>query len=161
MSGTRGRDARPPQRYTFLMPTWLKVLLIIFLIGVVLVALAIFLGYRWFRAHEGELREQGQAVVAEAENFGRGKDANACVDESFVRLRRCDGFICEAKTKIFLENCVRTSTVPPGFCDNIPKSSEVLATVTWALNECSRRGMENDKPCTRLVRGLQEICAKQ
>ena len=57
------------------MPTWLKVILIILGIGIALAALAVFLGVRWFRAHEGELREQGRAVIAEGQAFGRGKDA--------------------------------------------------------------------------------------
>jgi len=143
------------------MPTWLKVLLIVFMMGVVLVAVAIYLGVRWLREHEGELREKGRAVVTEAENFGRGKDANACVDEAFARLHRCDGFICEAKTKIFLENCIRVSNVPAGFCDNVPKRSEILASAKWALEECARRGMANDQPCTRLIGTVQEGCVQK
>lgn len=143
------------------MPTWLKVILIILFIGIVVVALAVFLGVRWLRSHEGELREQGQAVITEAEDFGRGKDGEACVTEAFARLRRCDGFICEAKTKIFLESCVKSSNVPPGFCDGIPKRSEILASATWALAECERRGLANDRPCTRLIGGLQEVCERR
>jgi hypothetical protein len=143
------------------MPTWLKVILIILFIGIAAVALAVFFGMRWLRSHEGELRDQGRAVFAEAEAFGRGKDAEACVSESLARLRRCDGFICEAKTKIFLGQCVKSSNVPPGFCDGIPKRSEILPSVTWALNECARRGLANDRPCTRLIGALQEACEKR
>lgn len=143
------------------MPTWLKVILIILGIGIALAALAVFLGVRWFRAHEGELREQGRAVIAEGQAFGRGKDAEACVAESFARLKRCDGFICQAKTKVFLQHCVSAANIPPEFCAGVPKRSEILASATWALEECARRGLANDRPCTRLVGALQEVCEKR
>ena len=143
------------------MPTWLKVILIILFIGIAVVALAVFLGVRWLRSHEGELRDQGRAVITEAQDFGRGKDAEACVTEAFARLKRCDGFICEAKTRVFLQQCVSTANVPPAFCNGVPKRSEILATATWALEECARRGLPNDRPCTRLVGGLQEACEKR
>jgi hypothetical protein len=143
------------------MPTWLKVILIILVIGIALVAGAVFVGVRWFRAHEGELRAQGKAVIAEGQDFGRGKDAEACVAESFARLKRCDGFICEAKTKIFLQHCVSTANIPPSFCDGVPKRSEILASARWALDECARRGLPNHQPCTRLVGALQEACEKR
>lgn len=140
---------------------WLKVILIILVIGIALAALAVFLGIRWFRSHEGEFREQGRAVMAEGQDFGRGKDAEACVAEAFARLKRCDGFICQAKTKVFLQQCLSTSNVPPAFCDGVPKRSEILASATWALEECARRGLANDRPCTRLVGALQEACEKR
>jgi hypothetical protein len=143
------------------MPAWLKVILLILVIGIALAVLAVFLGIRWFRSHEGELREQGRAVVAEGQDFGRGKDAEACVAESFARLKRCDGFICEAKTKVFLQHCVSTSNVPPAFCEGVPRRSEILASATWALEECARRRLANDRPCTRLVGALQEACEKR
>jgi len=141
------------------MPTWVKVVLIIFLVGFVVLVAGIIIAARWVRSQGASLQTEGKALMAEAQEYGKGKDGEACVDESFRRLKTCNGFICEARVKIFLQACLPSATVPPEFCEGVPKPSEIMATVRYQLGECEKRGMTNDKPCTRLIAGVQAYCA--
>lgn len=147
-------------RYTFPMPTWVKVVLIIFLVGFVVLVAGIIIAARWVRSQGASLQEEGKVLMAEAEEFGKGKDGEACLDESFRRLKACNGFICEAKVKVFLQGCLSSATVPPEFCQGVPKPTEIMATVRYQLAECEKRGMASNKPCTRLISGVQAHCAK-
>jgi hypothetical protein len=143
------------------MPTWVKVVLIIVLVGFVVLVAGVIVAARWVRSRGESLKEEGKALVAEAREFGRGKDGEACLAESFTRLKACDGFICEAKVKIFLQGCLETATVSPEFCAGVPPPSEIMKTVRYQLAECERRGMANSKPCTRLMGGVQAYCASR
>ena len=143
------------------MPTWLKVILIILAVLAALVVGAGFIGYRWVQSHAGELKARGDKIKAEAAAFGKEKAPDACVDETFARLDRCDGLICEATTKIFLSRCVAASNVPDGFCASIPNRGEIIDSAKWALAECARRGRGNDQRCTRIIGGLQDYCEKR
>ena len=142
------------------MPTWLKILLIIFLAGVLLLIAAVYVGYRWVRSHEGELREMNDKAVAEAQEFGRGKDADACIVETLSRGDRCGqmDMFCEVKAKIFLENCLKVATVPDDFCASVPKQTNIMGSVRWQMAECGKRGHANEQRCTRLIAGVQEHC---
>jgi len=144
------------------MPTWLKILLAILLLGILLVAGAIFLGYRWFRAHGGELREGAEKVVAEGKEFGAGRDANVCVDEALKRGDKCGfaGMMCEVKVKLFLDNCIQAASVPADFCKGVPKQTNVVGSVKWQLEECARRGHPNEQRCTRMLQSVQQACAR-
>ena len=143
------------------MPTWLKVVLIVLALLFVLAAVVAVLGYRWVQSHAGELKADATKIKAEATEFARGKEANACIDETFARLDRCDGIICEVKTKIFLQNCIEASTVPAGFCASVPKRGEIMATAKWTLAECARRGRPNDQRCARVIPALQDYCSSR
>jgi hypothetical protein len=143
------------------MPGWLKVILIIVLILIALLVGAGFIGYHWIKTHAPELKAQGEKVRADAVAFGTGKTPEACVDEAFARLSRCDGIVCEAMTKIFLTRCVAASNVPEGFCASIPRHTEFIASAKWAMGECARRAHSGDQRCTRVIAGLQDYCERR
>ncbi len=140
------------------MPTWLKVILIIVGIIALLVFAAGYVGYRWIASHKGEIEASAAAVRADATAFAQGKDADACVQETLVRVDRCDGIICEAKTKLFLTICLEKTKVPPEVCAGIPKRTDFMDSAKWVLAECARRGRPNDQRCTRMITALQERC---
>ena len=142
------------------MPVWLKILLIIFLVGLIIVATAIFVGYRWVKSHEGELREMGAKTEHEGQEFGRGKDAEACVVEGLARTTSCPqmNMVCQVKASVFFQSCLQTATIPPGFCEGVPKQLNIMATVKWQMSECARLGHPNDQRCTRFMTTLQKQC---
>jgi hypothetical protein len=142
------------------MPTWAKVLLILFVGGIICAGVAVYFGIRWARREFHQIRNDGPRLVREAQDFGRGKDGEACVVESLTRLDRCDGFICEAKTKMFLTTCLTTANVTADFCKDVPRHGEIMKTATWAQAECSRRGASDQQRCTRLITGLQDRCSR-
>ena len=140
------------------MPTWLKVLLVILLAGAILLGIAVFVGIRWIKSQGSALQEQGKAAATEAREFGRGKTAALCMNEAFVRLRACDGFICEAKVNVFLQGCLETADVPPDFCKGVPPREEIMASARWTIAECTKADMAGEQPCNRLMRAVQDYC---
>lgn len=143
------------------MPTWLKVTLILLVTTILLFVAAGIVGYFWVTSKSGDWRADAEKVKTEATSFGRGKDPQACIDEAFTRLQKCDGILCEVQTKVFLTSCVTASNVPQRFCASIPPRDQFIASAQWALADCERRGHANDRACTQLIAGLQEYCERR
>ena len=143
------------------MPTWLKVILIIVAVFIALIVGGGYIGYRWILSHQGEIRKQAAQVRADADEFARGKDANACIAEAFARVDRCDGIMCEARTKLFLSDCLEKTGVTPDICAAVPRRGQIIDSARWAVAECARRGRGEDQRCTRLIVELQEQCWKR
>ena len=143
------------------MPTWVKVVLVIVLVGFVAIVAGAIVAARWVRSQGASLKEQGKIVAAEAEKFGRGQDPEVCVTESLNRLRSCPGFICEAKIKMFMAGCLQAANDRTELCTGVPPPMEILQSARWQLVECERRGWGNNQRCTRTMGGLQAVCAAQ
>jgi len=145
------------------MPTWLKVLLIIFLAGLLLAATAIFLGIRWLKSHEAELSDLGRNAEAQARDWGKGKDANACVDEALRRTMACGDLevMCQVRASVFFDGCMQVASVPADFCANVPGQLEIMATVKWQMAQCAQRGHPNDRRCSRFFTNLQKRCERR
>lgn len=146
------------RRYTFFMPKWVKVVLIVVIVGFVLVVAGVVVAARWIKRQGTVLKQQGEAVIAEARTFGEGKDGEACIAESLNRLKTSSGFIEEAKVKVFLQHCLGAATVDPKLCEGVPKPTEIMATAQWTLDECTRRGWANNQRCARVIGALQMHC---
>jgi hypothetical protein len=142
------------------MPTWAKVLLTLLFVGIVVAGVAVFFGIRWARREFRQIRNDAPRMVAEAQDFGRGKEGEACVVESLKRLNQCDGFICEAKTKMFLANCLTTANITEDFCQGVPRHGEILKTAAWAQAECARRNASDGQRCARMITGIQDHCSR-
>lgn len=141
------------------MPTWVKVVLVVILVGFLLLVAGVVIFARWMKSQGARLQEQGKVAIAEAEAFGKGKDGEACVAEALNRLKTAEGFIGEAKTKVFLQHCLQAATVPPAMCEGVPAPTELMKTAQWTLDECARRGFPNNQRCARLIGALQVHCA--
>lgn len=140
------------------MPTWVKVVLIVVLVGFVVLVAGIIVAARWVKQRGASLKEEGQAVMAEARAFGQGKDGEACIAEAFKRLETAPGFIGEAKVKMFLQTCLGAANVAPETCEGVPRMSEIMRSAQWSLDECARRGHANSQRCTRLIGAVQAHC---
>ena len=148
-----------------------KVAAIVVAIVVVAVGAAIGAGWWWLRAHKDELQRTGKESFRDGAHYGIGKDANACVVEAERRLRHVgsspvsssvssvsfDGILGEAANKVFLEGCLKASTMPPSFCDGVPKRDDMTASVRWLSTKCATLG-DAREPCTRLLGAVQERC---
>jgi hypothetical protein len=141
------------------MPAWVKVVLAMILIGMVLLLVGAMVAARWVRTRADNLKKQGEVLTAEAKAFGTGKPGEACVSESLTRLRACQGFICEAKAKVFLQKCLTAANQTPDVCTGVPPPTEILASARWQIESCQRRGWRDNQRCMRLLGGLQAHCA--
>lgn len=114
----------------------------------------------WLQANSEELKEKGKAVMREGASFGRGKPAQACIDEGVRRLPNLDGVVAEATNKVFVESCLKVAVLDTAFCANVPPRGEIMQSAMWALGVCANLGKAGDQPCTRLVGAIQERCMK-
>ncbi len=126
--------------------------------AVVVAAALVAGGVFWVRAHQGELVEAGKGAFKEGAHFGEGRDAAACVAEAERRLPSLGGALDEATNKVFLEGCLKTATLPAGFCDGIPARNDILASVHWAGTRCTGVPAASQARCTRLIGAVQERC---
>jgi hypothetical protein len=120
-----------------------------------------YVGYRWIESHQGELHQQAEQVRKEATEFAQGRDAEQCIAESLARLDRCDGIICDVRTKVFLGFCLDKTGIPANVCATIPKRGDFSASAKWSIDECARRGRARDQRCMRIIATLQEQCEKR
>ena len=125
---------------------------------VVLGIVAVLAGVWWLRQNKDRLLEQGKAVRAEGEAFGRSATASACVDKALETYRGGSGLMRELHARIWLGGCFETATPESALCTGVPPKSEIMRTVAWRLGECSRRGLDGDKGCTRILEELQQYC---
>lgn len=143
------------------MPRWVKVVLIVVLVGFVVLVAGVVIAARWVRAKGARLQEQGKVLVTEGENYGRGKEADACVTESLNRLRTCPGFICETKVKVFLTSCFGTANPATELCKGTPPPTELMEGARWQMAECQRRGFSGtDQRCMRTLSTVQVHCSQ-
>lgn len=140
------------------MPTWLKVLLAVFLAAIVLLAGGAFLAYRWFHANRAQLVEAGTAVRREGVAFGRGRDSRQCVEESLRRLHNSRGFANEVKARLFLRGCLSAAAERAAFCESVPRQGEIVASAEWTMNECRNLDAADISSCSRVMQEVIHHC---
>jgi hypothetical protein len=140
------------------MPTWLKVLLVVFLVAIALLAGGAFVAYRWFHANRARLIEAGTEVRREGAAFGHGRDAHQCIDESLRRLHESREFTNEVRARLFLGGCLSAAGESPAFCESVPQRSEIAASAEWAINECRSRDAAEISRCSRVLQEVLTYC---
>jgi hypothetical protein len=140
------------------MPGWLKVLLIIFASGALLLCLVIGGFAWWISANRGALREKGLAFEAEGKQFGLGKTSDACIEESLTRLDRTSGIMDRALLGIFLKGCLQSAPRDPALCVGVPATSEIMKSATWRNDICAAHGKAGDQGCANLLGAIQDVC---
>lgn len=109
---------------------------------------------------EGMMAE-GQAMETEARAFAASHDQNACLDEALARDHACGAegeIMCHVRAGVFLERCIPAATPVSGFCEGIPPTSEIMASVNWSLQQCEARGLTGDQSCGRTMQAWQRAC---
>jgi hypothetical protein len=142
------------------MPGWLKVLLIILLIGILLVVgLAAAAGF-WFYRNKDALVAKTKAIAEDARSFGENSDNQGCVNETISRYKADPGFTSAMSNTIFMRLCLDASRATPGFCDAVPKQTEFRRTAQWRKEQCQRVELERDSYCESLFSPIQQFCEK-
>lgn len=139
----------------------LVIILIIAGIGLLTVVGVGLAGYWWFQANKDQLQADGLATRADATSFAMQHHKPDCVTRALQRSDACDAVMCHALAKIWLKECLRASRPAPGFCQNIPPRSELMASAQWALRRCTELQHAGDQHCGQLLGGVQEHCAAQ
>lgn len=142
------------------MPGWLKVLLIIAIVVVVLILGVVGTGVVWWVKNKDALMARAKEVVAEGKDFGQNHDNQACVDETISRYKKERGFGSAISNTFFMRSCLDASKPTPGFCDNIPKTTEFVKSAEWQVDQCRRVDLGQDSYCRQLFQPVQQFCEK-
>lgn len=143
------------------MPKWLKVVLILFGVGVL--GLALFVGgiAWWVSANKERLAATGKNAQEEGARFGASHTQEQCLDDGLSHLKGCGAmdFICEAGNKIRLVSCLGAAQAD-GTCNDVPSRNDIFKIATWSNEECTRRGFRGSQQCGRMMQALPEACAR-
>jgi hypothetical protein len=148
---------RPPPKKT----RWWLVLLVLF--GMVVGGIVLVVGgfAWWIHANKDRLAGMAREADTASTEFAASHDQDACVGEGLKKSEACDGIMCEASAKLFVERCIPKASPSPGFCDGVPSSGEIMKTVSWIQDECKKRGKpSDDQKCQRLMQAVPPACHK-
>jgi hypothetical protein len=152
-------DAAPPKKKG---TSWWKILLAVLGVGALLFAIGIGALIWWFSANKDRLVAIGKESSEQATAFAATHDQNECVDEGLRKTEACDGIMCEAGAKIFVEHCLPRATPSPHFCDGVPSAGEIMPTVRWIQSECEKRAhVQDPQKCSRLLQAVPPACQQQ
>ena len=140
------------------MPGWLKGLLIVAIVVVVLVIGVVGIGVFYVMRNKDAWMARAKEVATEGKSFGNGTDNQGCVDESLGRYKKDGGLTGILSNTIFMRTCLEASRPTPGFCDEVPKSTEFMKSADWRLKQCRLAGLQSDNQCQNLFTPVQQYC---
>jgi hypothetical protein len=140
------------------MPTWLKVILVLLLAGVVCIAGLIGAGVYLWKKHGPQFVQSVTEGEKEGRDFGAKTENQACVDEGVKRYRDATGMTELMRDSIFVRSCLEASRETPGFCDAVPGPFEFTKTIQWRKEQCERYGMTEQQQCGQLFQTVQQYC---
>jgi hypothetical protein len=139
------------------MPTWVKALLIIGICFVLLIVGVVGFGAYWLSKHKDELVKSAEDARADGAAFGQQTDNQGCLSEVLRRHKEHHGFSDAILNNLFLGGCLEASRPTSGFCDGVPKTSEMTESVRWRLRKCTEAGL-SDSYCGNLFGEVQKYC---
>jgi len=142
------------------MPGWLKALLIVAIIVVLLIVGVVGAGVFWWMRNKDALIARAKEVVTEAKDFGSKSDNQGCVDESILRYKKEPGFSNAISNGIFMRTCLDASKPTPGFCTDVPQTSEFMKSAEWRRDQCGKVNLSKDSYCQQLFQPVQDYCEK-
>src|SRR5580700_3607586 len=100
------------------MPKWLKVTLILFGIGLLMLGLMVGGVAWWIHSNKDMLVKEGGAARKEGKAYGATHAQRECVDDGLARSESCGrlGIMCQAMNNIRLKSCMSVAR-EDGSCD--------------------------------------------
>ena len=141
------------------MPNWLRILLVIMVAGVLALVLVGVLAFRWIKSHAPELQARGKQTQTDARKFAEGKQSPDCVDEGIRRSGAAKDFFGMVDSRVFVAECLKAATEPPGFCDAVPTG--VIDGAKWVNVECAKRGKPGDQGCVGVFQSVMTHCRRK
>lgn len=140
------------------MPGWLKALIIVAIIIVLLVLGVVGAGVFWWMRNKDAWMARAKEVAAEGKDFGSRADNQGCVDEGVSRYKKEPGFGNAISTSIFMRSCLQESKATPGFCESVPRATEIMKSTEWQAEQCRRVDLSTDSYCRQIFQPVQQFC---
>ncbi|NOT60490.1 MAG: hypothetical protein HOP19_09730 [Acidobacteria bacterium] len=123
---------------------------------ILLFVTAVVGGYAyWLRQNKPSL----QAKQAEGLAFGKTTDDNGCWQEAVKRQKDAKDFATTLQNNSFMLACLAAAKNPPNFCDEVPLPGEMITSIAWSTERCSKLDLSKSD-CQGLLRTLQTYCSE-
>jgi hypothetical protein len=123
---------------------------------ILLFVTVVVVGYLyWLKQNKGHL----QAKQTEGLAFGKTTDDNVCWQEAVKRQKTATGFAGSLQNNSFLLACLAAASNPPNFCAGVPLPGEMISTIAWTNDRCSKLDVSKTD-CQGLLRTLQTYCSE-
>jgi hypothetical protein len=104
----------------------------------------------WLKQNKSVLQTRQTEGLA----FGKTTDDNSCWQEALKRPN--PGSL---QNNSFLLACLAAARNPPNFCDGVPLPGEMIDSIAWTTERCSKLGVSK-VDCPGLLRTLQTYCSE-
>jgi hypothetical protein len=117
---------------------------IVIVVGFVLCAIGAvgLAAYVWSR-HSGELLEAGRKQAEQGVAFGSETDEAGCLNEAIRRYKANRGLAGSMATGLFVRGCWASSRPTAGFCDQVPKTLDIVAGSRWQVQQTKKAGIHD------------------
>jgi hypothetical protein len=99
-----------------------------------------------------------KVAMDEGRRFAAGKDSWGCVDEGARRTKDA-GLSGAIATRLFLDACLKSARLAPGFCDAVPGPTDFLSAVSWQAQLNQKYGLNPPFETVALPQSIQAFCA--
>ena len=140
------------------MSTTLKILLGIAAVFVLLIGVAAWKGYSWWRANGRVYLAAIQASQRDGRSFGLTADNAACVKSALDRFGSDTTALGMMTGSSFVQACLPASKPTPGFCDGVPAPRDFSAMGEWSRKQCDEMSLKDARGCQAVVRGVPMFC---
>ena len=142
------------------MSTAGKVIITISICLILLVVGLVGAGAYWWSTEGRKMVEAGGNAVAEGEEAGKKTDNQGCVDQTLARYKANQGLSGTISSNLFLVGCLQRSTPTPGFCDDVPRTNEVMRSASWQIQKCKDAGLPADPYARQIFAVVQQHCER-
>jgi hypothetical protein len=106
---------------------------------------------------EGQMTAATQRIE-EGQQHGLETDQAGCVKTTLAKLNKDAQFSALVGHRFFLQGCLQTGQPTAGFCEGVPRETDVIQSVKWRLQACKQYGSASPH-CSTTLAGIQGHCA--
>ena len=142
------------------MTTVGKVIITISICVILLIVGVVGAGIYWW-THEGhKMVEAAGKSMEDGKAAGQKTDNQGCVDQTLALYKKDHSFGGVVTNNLFLLGCLDESRPTPGFCDDVPRQSEIMKSAAWQIQKCKEAGVPADPYYRQIFSGVQQYCER-
>jgi len=134
-----------------------KAIIVIAVCGFVLLVLSVLTAAYWWSHHSREIFQKVENTYSEGTEFGKKTDDRGCVAEALSRYRQNRGIGGSLSANLFVRGCLESSRPTQGFCDDVPRPTEIMKSAGWQVKQCKDAGL-SDSFCNQIFSQVQQYC---
>jgi len=140
----------------------LKIYLLIAFLLMLLIAMGTSYIYYLVKKDIPEPSALSQKAISEAEEFGKKRNNQECIEESLRKMKACDisEIKCRVYNKIFLKHCLGGTKKSNELCNEIlnQHNNQSVKTGRWVSNTCANHPEIHNIVCDNTLKTVEDYC---